>query len=219
MTKMAVKIGNHYVTETAQAYAQSRVDEKSANVLSDLSKQFKDVNLGVGTKPFSGTGTNNISIAPNILRQMANDPDKRMEYEALIYDCANVLKDSANRPGLKAQGFIIDGKGELSMWSIGTFEDDKPNRSLLKFTDDEKQRLAGRLPEKVTKASTDKADAEIKQLKNKKAHLEQQIASSQNPSADLQKQLALIENELRQKDNDTWRKQHAKFSTGVDITI
>lgn len=218
LINMAVKIGNSYVSEAAVAYAQGRADEKSQNVLSDLSKQFPDVNFGVGTKPFGGSSTNNISIAPNILRQMANDPEKKLEYEALIYDCNNVLKNSANRPNLKAQGFVIDSKGELSMWSIGQFGDDKPSRSLLHFTDDEKARLAGRLPKKsATKASTDKVDAEIRVLKNKKAQLEQKISSEPN-SADLQRQLAQIENELRQKDNDTYRRQNTYFSN-VDIMI
>lgn len=212
---MPVKIGNSYVTEAALAYAQERKDEKSENVLSDLSKQFKDINFSVGTKPFGGSGTNNITIAPNILRQMANDPEKRMEYEALIYDCNDVLKSSANRPGLKAQGFVIDSKGELSMWSIGqSSDDDKPTRSLMHFTEEERQRLAGRLPKKSTTISTDKVDAEIKLLKNKKARLEQKI-SAQADNPDLQHQLAQIENELRQKDNDTYRKLHSK----VDITI
>ncbi|MBR1646911.1 MAG: hypothetical protein IJ685_09055 [Selenomonadaceae bacterium] len=147
---MAVKIGNSYVTEAAVAYAQARkTDEKSENVLGELSKQFPDVNFSVGTRPFGGNGTNNFSIAPNILRQMANDPEKRMEYEALIYDCANVLKDSAKRPGLKAQGYIIGSDGGLSMWSIGVFGDDnRQTRTLMHFTDEEKQRLAGRLPAK-----------------------------------------------------------------------
>ena len=146
---MAVKIGNSYVTEAAVAYAQARkTDEKSENVLGELSKQFKDVNFSVGTRPFGGNGTNNISIAPNILREMANNPEKRTEYEALIYDCANGLKNSAKRPDLQSQGYIIDSKGGLSMWSIGQFGDEKPNRSILRFTDDEKQRLAGRLPTK-----------------------------------------------------------------------
>ena len=77
---MAVKVGNSYVTEAALAYAQGRADEKSDGVLKDLSKQFKDVNFSVGSQPFGGSGTNNISIAPNILRQMANDPDKKLEY-------------------------------------------------------------------------------------------------------------------------------------------
>ena len=207
---MPVKIGNSYVTEAAAAYAQGKIDEKSENVLSYLQKQFKDVNFGVGTQPFGGSGTNNITIAPNILRQMANAPEKRLEYEALIYDYDNALKNSANRPNLKAQGFVIDGKGELTMWAISQTGDDKPNRSLLHFNDDEKARLTGHLPKKeVTKANTDKVDAEIQKLKAKKAQLKQKISSAQNPDANLQKQLAQTENELRQKDNDTYRKTHA----------
>ena len=218
---MAVKIGNSYVSQAAVAYAQARkTDEKSENVLGDLSKQFPDVNFSVGGKMFAGSGTNNFSIAPNILRQMANDPDKKLEYEALIYDCANVLKDSAKRPGLKAQGIILDSKGELSMWSISQTGDDKPTRSLLHFNDDEKQRLAGRLPKKdATKASTDKVDAEIQKIKKQKAQLEQKIAAETNPNEDLQRQLAQIENELRKKDNDAYRKAHTNFSTPVDIKI
>ena len=208
---MAVKIGNSYVSESAMAYAQGRIDEKSDNVLSDLQKQFKDVNFSVGTQPFGGSGTNNITIAPNILRQMANDPDKRLEYEALIYDCANGLKENANRPGLQSQGVIIGSDGGLRGWSISQSGEKS-------FSKDEKARLAGRLPEKeVTKANTDKVDAEIQKLKVKKAQLEQKISSTQNPDADLQKQLVQIENELRQKDNDTYRKAHTNFSGGIDI--
>ena len=147
---MPVKIGNSYVSEAAVAYAQSKVDEESkdkkgGNVLSELSKQFKEVNFSVGTQPFSGQGTSNISIAPNILRQMANDPEKRLEYEALIYDCANGLKEFGNRPGLKAQGYIVGSDGGLRMWSIGNFDDSKNNRSLMNV---DKDRLAGRLPKK-----------------------------------------------------------------------
>ena len=81
---MAVKIGNSYVTEAAVAYAQARKnDEKSENILSDLSKQFLDVNFSVGAKMFSGSGTNNFSIAPNILRQMANAPEKSLNMKLL----------------------------------------------------------------------------------------------------------------------------------------
>ena len=77
---MPVKIGNSYVTEAALAYAQECADEKSENVLNDLQKQFKDIKFSVGTQPFGGSGTKNITISPNILRQIANDPEKRMEY-------------------------------------------------------------------------------------------------------------------------------------------
>ena len=148
---MAVKVGNSYVSEAALGYAQSQVSEnsKSGGVLSSLSKQFKDVKFSVGTQPFNGKGNNNISISPNILRQMADDPEKRLEYEALIYDCQRELKNSGNRPGLSAQGFIIGSDGGLRKWSISKADDGKRTRLLLNMTEEEfKQRLAGRLPDK-----------------------------------------------------------------------
>ena len=219
---MVVKVGQYNVSEAAYAYAKGREDEKSENALDSLSKQFKDVNFSVGTKMFSGSGTNNISIAPSVLRQMENDPQKRLEYEALIYDCSNVLNDSSNRPpGLKAQGIVIGNNGDLSMWMISQSSNEQPKLSILRFNDDDKKNLANSLKKKnktnVTVAKTDKVDAEIRLLKNKKLKLEQQISTSANQNADLQKQLAQIENELRQKDNDTYRKAHAHFSNGIDI--
>ena len=144
---MPVKIGNSYVSEAAVAYAKNEIaeDSESGKTLKSLSKQFKDIKFSVGTQPFSGSGLNNISIAPNILRQMANDPEKRLEYEALIYDCNQGLKNTANRPGLKAQGYIIGSDGGLRMWSIGSSDDDKQNRSIFNV---DKDKLAGSLPKK-----------------------------------------------------------------------
>ena len=148
---MAVKVGNSYVSEAALGYAQSQVSEnsKSGSVISSLSKQFKDIKFSVGTQPFNGKGNNNISVSPNILRQMADDPEKRLEYEALIYDCQQELKTSGNRPGLSAQGFIIGSDGGLRKWSISKGDDGTKTRLLLNMTEEEfKQRLAGRLPDK-----------------------------------------------------------------------
>lgn len=147
---MGIKIGNSYVSESAMSYAQSQNEKsKSNDSLSSLSNKFKDVKFKVGTAPFSDKGTNNISISPNILRQMNENPDKRLEYEALIYDCQRELKSSSNRSGLSAQGFIIDSDGGLRKWSISKGSDDKPKRLLLNMTEEEfKQRLSGRLPDK-----------------------------------------------------------------------
>lgn len=71
--------------------------------------------------------------------------------------------------------------------------------------------------EEVTTASTDKVDVEIERLKNQRAQLLKKISSTQNPNAELQRQLAKVEDELRQKDTDTYRRQHAEFSTRIDI--
>ena len=75
---MAVKVGESWVSEEAYAYAQARMKESEEK---------------------------NISIAPNILKEMENDPEKRMEYEALIYDCVKFQEQfaqTAKQRGIKA---------------------------------------------------------------------------------------------------------------------
>ena len=119
---MPVKIGNSYVSEAAYEYAKSQTDE-GAN-LKSLSEKFPKLKFSVGTAPFSGNGLNNVAIAPNILREMENNPDKKMEYEALLYDVAN-LNPPPSGMNIKAQGVIIDANGEMSMWSIGESKSEK----------------------------------------------------------------------------------------------
>ena len=151
---MPVQVGNSYVSEAALSYAQNQVGSQSRNILNDLSKQFKDYKFSADTQPFNGTGTNNISIAPNILRQMTTNPEKRLEYEALIYDCTQTLKQreaTDKARGVTASGFIIGSDGGLRMWSISKSDDGKNKRSFLSI---DKDRLAGRLPQ--SKKSTNK---------------------------------------------------------------
>lgn len=58
--------------------------------------------------------------------------------------------------------------------------------------------------------NTDKVEAEIQRLKKKQAKLEQQLAQAdERQQANLERQLAQVEAELRLKDNDAYRKQHA----------
>lgn len=128
---MAVKVGNSWVSEAAYAYAQRQVEKgrddsqesgKTQDEMTRLSEQFPDLKFSTSTKPFSGDGRNNIGIAPNILREMETDPDKRLEYEALIYDCNEVIKSmpakNINGSTIKAFGFIIGADGGLSAWSV-----------------------------------------------------------------------------------------------------
>lgn len=62
--------------------------------------------------------------------------------------------------------------------------------------------------------STDQVDREIKCLKRKRDELKEQISRETDPSKAerLEKMLAQVERELRQKDNDTYRRQHSVFS-------
>ena len=119
---MPVKVGNSYVSEAAYEFAKAQADESAT--LKSLAEKFPNLKFSVGTKPFSGNGLNNVAIAPNILREMENNPDKKLEYEALLYDVAN-LSPPPSSMNIKAQGVIIDGNGEMSMWSIGESRSEK----------------------------------------------------------------------------------------------
>ena len=119
---MAVKVGNSWVSEAAYAYAKNRMENQESgggnNVLKELQEKYPDTNFRIGTAPFQGTGVKNISIAPNILKEMEENPEKRMEYEALIYDVTARQNTLTNRDGLKAHGFIINSDGGLGAWGI-----------------------------------------------------------------------------------------------------
>lgn len=67
--------------------------------------------------------------------------------------------------------------------------------------------------EKCT-GNTDKVEQEIRKLKEEKKQLEQKLhtASDSKKVKELEQQLAKVEQELQQKDNDTYRRQHTVFS-------
>ncbi|MDE6404656.1 MAG: hypothetical protein K2M20_03260 [Lachnospiraceae bacterium] len=63
--------------------------------------------------------------------------------------------------------------------------------------------------------NTDKVDREIRELKEKKKKLEQQIkqaSGDEKKTKELENKLAQVERELSQKDTDTYRKQNSTFT-------
>ncbi len=63
--------------------------------------------------------------------------------------------------------------------------------------------------------NTDKVDREIEQLREKKRSLEQQIKAAsgdEKKTKELENKLAEAESELKQKDNDAYRRQNASVS-------
>ncbi len=62
--------------------------------------------------------------------------------------------------------------------------------------------------------NTDKVDREIEKLKKQKQELEKQInrETDETKVGDLKAKLAQVERELNQKDNDTYRRQHATYT-------
>ena len=153
---MPVKVGNSYVSEAAYEFAKSQTDESAT--LKSLAEKFPNLKFSIGTAPFSGNGLNNVAIAPNILREMENDPDKKIEYEALLYDVANLNPPPSNM-NIKSQGVIIDSNGGMSMWSIGESRSEK-----IPVKRDEIKSWWEKLLEKLNKdksADADKNSAEV----------------------------------------------------------
>lgn len=68
--------------------------------------------------------------------------------------------------------------------------------------------------EEVCVGNTDKVDREIEKLKKKRQELEQRLNTETDKarSKDLERQLAQVERELREKDNDAYRRQHSTFT-------
>lgn len=66
----------------------------------------------------------------------------------------------------------------------------------------------------MCRGSTDAVDREIERLKKRREKLEQQIGGETDESKlkKLKQELAQVERELAQKDNDTYRRQHTVFS-------
>lgn len=71
----------------------------------------------------------------------------------------------------------------------------------------------GRKAETCT-TNTDKVDRKIKKLKENRDQLAQQISTTKDPdkAKDLKRQLAQLESELQQKNNDAYRRQNAVIS-------
>lgn len=73
----------------------------------------------------------------------------------------------------------------------------------------------GRKAERCT-GNTDAVDREIKKLREKREKLEKQLSSETDEAkrAELERKLSQVESELRQKDNDAYRRQHSTFTEG-----
>ncbi|MBQ7515958.1 MAG: hypothetical protein IJS96_06715 [Schwartzia sp.] len=161
---MPVRLGNSYVTEAARDYAQSQTSSAtdSAGLLKELGEKFPGLKIQAGTAPFSGTGMNNVMISPKVLREMTRDPEKRQEYEALLYDVqwtsAGLGKNLPDGRRVKSHGFIITNDGGLRSWSISesTASNSRKNRSLFTVAKAGTKKL---LPGKAAKNSAAKRAA------------------------------------------------------------
>lgn len=102
----------------------------------------------------------------------------------------------------------------------GLAQDENGNRKIVYDDPHKKERAASEgvkpaggddKPEKCT-TDTDSVDKEIEKLKEEKKQIQQQLRNvngDEEKKKELERKLAQIESELAQKDNDTYRRQHA----------
>ena len=123
--------------------------------------------------------------------------------------------------------YVPEEKGKPSgLYWVGKDEDGTPKI----YFDDPEQDKGGDNPEpkaadapkekangkkaEICTGNTDQVDREIEKLKKEREQLERQINSEtdEEKKKNLELKLSQVENELRQKDNDTYRRQHTVFS-------
>ena len=183
---MPIKVGNSYVSDAAYNYAAAQANEETASsdrtgqsgLMKRLTEKFPDLKFSIGTGPFSGTGTNNVSISPKILKQMENDPDKRLEYEALIYDISHT--DLAHGRKLRAGGFIIGDDGGLRAWSISG--GNEKNRSSVKRSG-EKNWWRELLEKKPKKKASPLKEAQERRLEKSREKAEERLTNEKRAAA------------------------------------
>lgn len=114
----------------------------------------------------------------------------------------------------------IPGEEPVSAGLYRQGTDENGNPKIIFDAPDEGEKAAG-APEKEEAqkctVNTDKVDAEIKKLKKEKASIEKQLAKAGNDPIQqrkLYRELQQIEGELKMKDNDSYRKQHAEYKQG-----
>nr|MBP3724283.1 hypothetical protein [Campylobacter sp.] len=113
--------------------SQDYATQNTKELYKELASRYTNLNFfGVG-KMDKNAGFNSIAIAPNILNQMLNNPEKRQEFQALIYDINNLPKMEKTLTGDKiiASGYFINPDGTAGMWIISESNNENDNKSLI----------------------------------------------------------------------------------------
>mgnify|MGYP000868630998 CR=1 FL=1 len=145
---MAIKVGNTYVSEAAYIQAKARIanEQNSGKGASDsdlktLRQKMSGWDVSTITQPFKGSGSKSIGIHPSILREMERDPEKKLEYEALLIDIKNTSVSENLPKGMKliSEGYIIGADGGVSSWCITRTEGNKLSQASTMLPKDKKK--------------------------------------------------------------------------------
>ncbi len=155
-TEQLQKTGETADTSKVDAY-QKYLEQKYGPIM------VRDVGSDQGSMDALGTGTygmNNIAIAPNILEEMANNPEKAAHYEKIIDDFF------ASQPMVKAQmaaggfeiqsyGVVIHPDGTANYYVCGDVSPEKKAKieAQMKAEDEEKAKRKQKYREQSEKAA------------------------------------------------------------------
>ena len=155
-TEQLQKTGETADTSKVDAY-QKYLEQKYGPIM------VRDVGSDQGSMDALGTGTygmNNIAIAPNILEEMANNPEKAAHYEKIIDDFF------ASQPMVKAQmaaggfeiqsyGVVIHPDGTANYYVRGDVSPEKKAKieAQMKAEDEEKAKRKQKYREQSEKAA------------------------------------------------------------------
>jgi len=143
------------------------------------------------------------SSGEEILAKMKEyDPKAYKEYEELREKRENGGKEQAKEEAMFITRWSMRDKlPQISCWE----EMDKR-----KNDSDELKKSSDKTKSESTTINTDRVDEEIEKLKRRKAEIEQKLKTSGAEEKDrLEVELHMIQAELAQKDNDTYRRQNA----------
>ena len=143
------------------------------------------------------------SSGEEILAKMKEyDPKAYKEYEELREKRENGGKEQAKEEAMFITRWSMrDKMPQLSCW------EDMDKR---KNDSDELRKSSDKTKSESTTINTDRVDEEIEKLKRRKAEIEQKLKTSGAEEKDrLEVELHMIQAELAQKDNDTYRRQNA----------
>lgn len=165
----------------------------------------------------SGSICNNVKYAEQLRTEKAAEQNKEADSKIKMSRDEYIGgEDPLSEPiGLYRQGSDENGESKIFFDDPAKAEDkNKKDIAEASEEDGEADDIPEEDPEKCT-ADTAEPDREIKRLKEKKQQLEQQLrsaAGNENKVRELERKLAQTEYELSEKDNDTYRRQHTKFS-------
>lgn len=125
------------------------------------------------------------------------------EEETISVGLYQVIQDEEGKPKI-----IFDGTQKKAMESDKSSNGKKNQQAEDKITDSQDDKT-------LCKANTDKVDNEIKELKERKAELEQKVSQAKDDPKEqekLKEELQAVVNELRMKGNDSYRRQNTEFT-------